>query len=175
MVIKTQAPIETLLELVERYPDKHFDFTADGEVVEVSPKFIHSEIQALLAYFLIAYTRTGQLHGYKVLTECAHDLNGWPCRPDVSINAEGDEQIPTTAPLLAVEIKSDSNSLKDLRAKAGKYLEHGCAMVWLVLPEKQLIEVYQREADDQLLTQADMLDGGATLPGFSVTVAEVFG
>ncbi len=174
MVAKDGTVIETLLEMIARYPDKEFDITAEGEIIEVSPKFIHSQIQALLAFILITHLRTEKINQYTVLTECAHDLNGWACRPDVSIDAKGEEEIPTRAPLLAVEIKSDSNSLKDLRAKASHYLAAGTAVVWLVLPDKRLLDTYQRDADDGILTVNDVLTGGAVLPGFSLQVAEIF-
>lgn len=175
MVTRAQTVIDNMLELMDRYPDKSFEITATGEIIEVSPKFTHSEIQARLAYLLVAYLNSGKLPAHTVLTECAHDLKGWPCRPDVSINPRGDEEIPTVAPLLAVEIKSDSNSLKDLRTKARKYLEAGTALVWLVLPEKRLIEVYQAAADDQVLTEADTLEHLPALPELNLPVRAVFG
>lgn len=174
MVTKDGTVIETLLELVARYPDKQFDITAEGEILEVSPKRAHSRIQVLFARYLDEYVSSNMGTAYEVLTECAHDLNGWACRPDVSVDAKGAEEIPTVAPLLAVEIKSDANTLKDLRAKARQYLAAGTALVWLVLPDKQVIEVYQPNADDQLLTAADTLTGEQALPGFSVAVAAVF-
>lgn len=76
--------------------------------------------------------------------------------------------------MLAVEIKSDSNSYKDLRAKARKYLEHGTAMVWLIDPHKRFVEVYQANSDDQVLFDTDTLDGGEVLPGFRLAVKELF-
>src|SRR5690606_28089199 len=131
-------------------------------------------IQVLFARYLDEYISSNMGATYEVLTECAHNLNGWACRPDVSVDAKGTEEIPTVAPLLAVEIKSDSNTLKDLRAKARQYLAAGTAVVWLVLPDKQLIEVYQRDTDDQVLKVDDVLTGGSALPGFSVAVAAIF-
>lgn len=173
MVVKAHITIQEFVDLVERHPDKHFDLTAEGEVIEVSPKLVHGRCQTRFARHLDVWMDTNPLPGYVVATEVAHDLNGWPCRPDVSIDLEG-EEIPTTAPLLAVEIKSDANTYTDLRAKARKYIEHGTKMVWLAYPEKQIIEVYQPDVDDQLLTVTDTLDGGAALPGFSVPVRAIF-
>lgn len=175
MVAKTQMTIEAFVELVENNPDKHFEFTADGEVIEVSPKRIHSRIQALFARFLDVFMDSSPLaDDYEVLTECAHEINGWPCRPDVSIDRKGDEQILTTPPLLAIEIKSDSNTYKDQREKARQYLAHGTGLVWLVFPAKQLIEVHQAAADDQILTLGDTLAGGTVLPGFTLALRDIF-
>jgi Uma2 family endonuclease len=168
MVIKPHTDMQVFIDLVENNPDKHFDFNAAGAVIEAPPKRIHSYIQALLARLLPI------LDGYQILTECAHLLGDWPCRPDVSIDAKGDEPIPTTAPLLAVEIKSDRNTYKDQREKARKYIAHGTAMVWLIFPEKRLVEIYQPNADDQILTEDNTIDGGNVLPGFTLAVKTIF-
>lgn len=174
MVARTGVSIQEFVEIVENNPDKHFDLTAEGEIIEVSPKLIHGTIQARIAFWLNSYLMKSEaLSSYLITTEVAHDLDGWPCRPDVSINRTDDEQIPKVAPLLAVEIKSDSNTYSDLRAKAHQYIARGSKMVWLVYPEKQLVEVYQPNADDQILTTSDTLEGGTALPGFSVAIREL--
>ena len=174
MTIRTPFTMADFIQLVESNPDKHFDFNADGEIIEVSPKLIHGLIQAEIAGLLREWLRAHPLEDYRVVTEVVHDLNGWPCRPDVSINRVGSEQIPTTAPLLAAEIKSDSNSLKDLRIKSRRYPEKGTALAWLVIPEKRVVEVYQNGQDELLLTEEDTLTGGDVLPGFAVPVRDIF-
>ncbi|MAS38078.1 MAG: hypothetical protein CL610_29045 [Anaerolineaceae bacterium] len=174
MVTHSRIDMDEFVELVENNPEKHFDFTADGEIIEVSPKLIHGLIQAEIARAIGNYLHQNHIPEIRVATEVAHDLNGWPCRPDVSLNRITDAQIPTTAPLLAVEIKSDSNSLKDLRAKARKYIEHGTRMVWLIFPDKRLVEVYEAGADDLILTEKDTLNGGAALPHFTLPVQDIF-
>ena len=172
MVIHEYTAMERFLELVEQHPNQHFEFTAQGEIIEVSPKRLHSWIQVTIAHFLRLYIPN--LPGCDVLSECAHELNGWPCLPDVSVDPVGDEEIPTVPPLVAVEIKSRSNTLKDQREKARQYLAHGTQMVWLVFPEKRIIEIYLAQGDDQILTTTDTLDGGTVLPGFSIAVSDLF-
>ncbi len=76
-------------------------------------------------------------------------------------------------PDLAVEVKSPDNTLKALREKARYYLANGTRMVWLVLPEQRIIEVYTPD-DEQVLTEEDVLSGGDVLPGFSLPVQDVF-
>jgi Uma2 family endonuclease len=170
MVTKAHTRIEELLELVEQYPEKYFKFDAQGEIIEVSPKLIHGIMQQTVGFIV----RPHLPEGYVVASEVAHELNGWPCRPDVSVNRQNDAEIPTVAPLLAVEIKSESNSLKDLREKARRYIQLGTKLVWLILPDKRLIEVYQPGTDDVILTIDDRLEGGNVLPGLNVPVSDVF-
>lgn len=45
---------------------------------------------------------------------------------------------------------------------------------WLLLPEKQLIEVYAADADIVIFTADDTLTGWTLLPGFTVAVRSLF-
>jgi Uma2 family endonuclease len=175
MVARTGVTIEEFVQRVADNPDAHLKLTAEGEIVEVSPKLIQGIVQARIARYLGVWLDGQPLPGYVAATEVAHEIDGWLCRPDVSINRIDDADIPRRAPLLAVEIKSDANTISDLRAKARRYLDVGTKMVWLVYPDKQLIEVYQPDADDQILTAADTLEGGAALPGFRVVAGVLWG
>jgi Uma2 family endonuclease len=76
-------------------------------------------------------------------------------------------------PDLAVEIKSPDDTLKQMTETANYYLDHGVKMVWLVYPDKRLVEVLT-PTERQLLTQDDVLTGGDVLPGFSVAVRDIF-
>lgn len=76
-------------------------------------------------------------------------------------------------PDVAVEIKSPDDTYTAMRAKAA-YLERGCRMVLLVYPEKRIVEVYQPDADIQILQIDDVIDGGAVLPGFRLPLRELF-
>lgn len=77
-------------------------------------------------------------------------------------------------PDLAVEIKSPNDSYIGLRDKAAYYLANGARMVWLVYPDKQMVEIYQPDVDIQILTGSDTIDGGDVLPGFTLAVRDVF-
>ena len=82
--------------------------------------------------------------------------------------------IPREAPLLAVEIRSDSNTWRELRAKAARYLTHGTQMVWLVDTDARSLELHRADAPPQTLRGDDLIDGGATLPGFRLPVSDLF-
>ena len=58
---------------------------------------------------------------------------------------------------------------------AAYYVQHGCPMVWLIYPEKRIVEVYQPDQDIDLLVAGDTLSGGEILPGFTLAVEVVFG
>jgi Uma2 family endonuclease len=60
-----------------------------------------------------------------------------------------------------------------MREKARYYLAHGTRLVWLVIPEKWLIEVYAPD-DEQVLDGNDTLTGREVLPDFTLPVRDVF-
>jgi Uma2 family endonuclease len=47
-------------------------------------------------------------------------------------------------------------------------------LVWLVFPNKRYVEVYQLDGEVEVLFGDDLLDGGDVLPGFTMSVADVF-
>ena len=77
------------------------------------------------------------------------------------------------APDLAVEVISPSNDAADIRLKIRQLLAAGTALVWIVYPELQIVDVH-RPAGSRTLSAADVLSGGDVLPGFEVAVREIF-
>ncbi len=61
-----------------------------------------------------------------------------------------------------------------MREKAAYYLANGARQVWLVYPAQRMVEVYSPEADVEILMVGDQLTGGDILPGFAMSVVEVF-
>jgi Uma2 family endonuclease len=82
------------------------------------------------------------------------------------------------APDLAVEVISPSESERRVSKRVRLYLNAGGRLVWAVYPDEREIEVYHRAENGallmQTLTEADTLTAGDVLPGFSVSVHEVF-
>ncbi len=77
-------------------------------------------------------------------------------------------------PDLAVEIVSPFDSPRQIRRKAALYLRAGTRLVWVVYPDERFVDVYRPDGTVATLEGEDTLDGGEALPGFRVTVGEVF-
>ncbi len=166
--------MDEFVALVEGNPDIHFKFNAAGDVITMSPMNIHADVQGLIATHFNNWLFTGALPGYGAPTDGAFELEGWRSRPDVAICRRVGKAIPREAPLLAVEVRSDSNSWRELRAKALRYLACGTQMVWLVDTDERRVEIHRANEQPQRLAGADVIKGGATLPGFHVTVSDLF-
>ena len=170
MVLQMQMTVEEFLRFAEDHPDKRFDFM-DGELVEVSPKPLHGRIQTILATALENYTRQ-HLEVGVVYTEVLHVLDGEKFIPDVCVNRARAADYLTTPPLLAAEIRSDSQSRESQRRKARAYLAHGTRLVLLVLPGERL-EVFRPDQALLVLGMNDVFDGGAELPGFRLAARDL--
>lgn len=81
-------------------------------------------------------------------------------------------------PDLAVEIRSPSNTLAELRDKARLYLDLGASLVWLVLPDDQSVEVCRmnesNEVEREVFGPDATLSGENVLHGFTLNVRSIF-
>jgi Uma2 family endonuclease len=89
----------------------------------------------------------------------------------LAAEAEGFVPIP---PDLAVEVLSPSDRMAEALSKVTMYLQAGVHLVWLVDPDSRTVTVFPPDVAPHTLREGDTLDGGEVLPGFSVTVAEIF-
>ncbi|MBI4674240.1 MAG: Uma2 family endonuclease [Chloroflexi bacterium] len=78
------------------------------------------------------------------------------------------------APDLVVEVASPSESAEDIQDKVIDYLSAGTRMVLYLHPRSKTITVYRSLDNIRVLTLNDTLDGGDVLPGFRVTLEEIF-
>ena len=88
--------------------------------------------------------------------------------------APGTQGYPELAPDLAVEVKSPSNSRRELAEKASMWLRFGSREVWVADPETLTIAIYRPNAAPVILGEDDMLDGGELLPGFRIPIGPLF-
>jgi Uma2 family endonuclease len=79
------------------------------------------------------------------------------------------------APVLAVEILSPNDKQQDIYEKVQKYLESGVQAVWVIDPDFQTVRVLEPGKLPQYFNRDQVLSGGSYLPGFQVSVAELFG
>jgi len=75
---------------------------------------------------------------------------------------------PRLAPDLVIEVASPSQGRDELAAKARIWLDAGARMVWLILPDHDVVEVYEagRGESPLVLHRSDELSGGEVLPGY---------
>lgn len=159
----------------------------EGEIVEMAPSgtwssMIASNVMIKVGAFVME-KRLGLVTG----EAGAYDMSdGDTFAPDVAFTTferirqtYPDGKFPRTGfaaltPDLCVEVKSPTDSKRQLRQKAETYLKAGARMVWLIFPETQTAEVYTPDADVIEIASDGVLDGGAVLPDFSTPLADIF-
>lgn len=83
--------------------------------------------------------------------------------------------VPRLVPNLAIEILSTGNTAGEMKAKRKDYFEAGVELVWEIDPKRRRAKVYRSLTDVRTLTEGDRLDGEHVLPGFELSLAELFG
>jgi Uma2 family endonuclease len=93
----------------------------------------------------------------------------WPLeRP---IPEEGDLEL---VPDLAVEVSSPNDLLDSVLEKIDEYFAYRVSQVWLVVPKKQIVLVFDALTRFRILTVCEELEGGTLLPGFRLPLASLF-
>lgn len=168
---------ETFINLPENR-DRAFELI-EGEIVEKMVNFQHTVIAGNIIFELKLYLKTNRIGrvGPELSVRSPGDRRN-ERRPDVSFVSDLSRPVTDASavefmPDLAVEVKSPSDTLKGLREKARYFLTNGSKLVWLVIPENQLVEVYT--ADEESIFGIDgTLSGRDVLPGFTLPVRAIF-
>lgn len=84
------------------------------------------------------------------------------------------EGIMPLAPDLVVEVISLNDRYVEVIEKVDRYRRADVALVWLVQPRRRAVEVHLLGQEPRLLRESDALDGGDLIPGFRLSVAEIF-
>ena len=151
----------------------------NGEIVEKMPTQRHGLVASNIGSALSAYAK--QYKNGRPGVEVRHRATGDDRNsrlPDVSFTCANvpivEQGSVTDMPDLAVEIKSPDDTIKQMRETADYYLANGSRLVWLVYPNLRMVEVYRPDADVEILDAEQILVGHDVLPGFALSVADVF-
>ena len=82
--------------------------------------------------------------------------------------------MPDWIPNLTVEVISRGNARGEMKRKLKDYFTAGVELVWYVYPKERVVRVYTSEEHCQTMTEDEALDGGSVLPGFQMSVRQLF-
>lgn len=177
---------EGFFELVGRpeYEDRSVELV-EGEIVEMSkPGGLHGQITMILSLKIANHVVENGL-GIVTAAETGFILARNPDGRDtvraLDIAFLSRARVPSVlpdnllevAPDLAVEVISSSNKTADTHRKIRQLLAAGTPLIWIVHPETRAIEVHTRSGATTLEGD-DTLSGGEVLPGFEISVREIF-
>ena len=154
----------------------------EGVLVEKPMGFLESRVAALLIQVLGAFVEEGGLGIVAGADGMMRLAAGLVRIPDVSVvlwerlpgRQIPREPIPSLAPDLAIEVLSASNTPAEMDRKISEYFAAGSQCVWIVDPVNRSIRTYVSPATSLMLIGDDVVTAESVLPGFRITVSEVF-
>jgi Uma2 family endonuclease len=84
------------------------------------------------------------------------------------------DKVPAVVPDLVVEVLSASNTPREMARKRDEYFRAGVKLVWEIDPETRSAKEFTRPNTSTTIPADGALDGGEVLPGFTLSLREVF-
>ncbi len=78
------------------------------------------------------------------------------------------------SPNLAIEVLSAGNTVREMDEKLHDYFDHDVELVWYCDPVQQTVTVYHSPTDSRIVRYPELLTGDPLLPGFTVSLPELF-
>ena len=182
MAIQQQLQtIEDYEQFIITHPDASYELI-NGTIVEKVVTQKHAQIVSNIngeLYIYFKKNRDIKGHFGPEARFTPKDDNYNSRLPDISVHLTDEPIVEEGAvhgmPTLAVEVKSPSQTVQEMRDKAQFYLSNGCRMVWLIFPENRLVEIYEPDTDIQLITDEDaIVSAGDVLPDFEISLSDIF-
>jgi Uma2 family endonuclease len=179
------ALLEPQVTPSEAVPEEALYEVVDGQRVQLPPMSAYSTLIASrlvqdLGPFSVAHRLGFVVSEMLFILDAERNLRR---RPDVAfVSFERwplDHPIPETGdwemvPDLAIEVVSPNDLFDNVLAKMHEYFEKGVRQVWIVVPTKQQIYIFDSPTNVNILSAADEWDGGTLLPGLRLPVARLF-
>ena len=89
-----------------------------------------------------------------------------------AILPEEKEKFARACPEFIYELKSGSDNLIYLKNKMQKWIENGCELAWLIIPEKEEAHIYRNDGSIEIVKGFDKkLSGENVLQGFELDLS----
>lgn len=176
------APIvtpEQFLALVAANRDRRLELTADGRLIVMPPTGgetgrSNAELNRQMGNWAVKNEALG------VVFDSSTGFvlpNGATRSPDASwvkrerwesLSAEERKGFPPLCPDVAVEIRSQSDSLSGTQDKLQEYLENGAKFGLLIDPRRRMVEIYRPDQIVETLESPHSIEFGSVMPGFEL-------
>lgn len=174
---------EQFFQMCQKNRNYRFERTASGEVLIMSPTGGEtSNRNGRLTQKLFNWVDTNDL-GIAFDSNGGFKLpNGAERSPDASwvkierwnaLTPEQQEKFAPICPDFVVELRSPSDSLKDLQDKMREYIENGARLGWLIDRKNKRVEIYRPGKDVEILDNPESLSGEDVLPGFVLHLQQI--
>ncbi len=170
-------------DLCLKNPDLRLELTSNGELVVMAPTFSISGQRNGELFGQVWYwnkqTKLGQIFdsssGYDFTA-----IGGGKLSPDVSwieksrLAGISLEQFCPVVPDFVIELRSTTDNLIDTQKKMVEYQRLGVKLGLLVNPQAKQVEIYRLGKETEVLEFPMSVDCGDILPGFVLSMAEIW-
>ena len=163
-------------------PDIRLELTKDGELIAMPPTGGETGKRNSKLNIRIGLWSEQTGLGEVFDSSTGYDftaIGGGKISPDVSwIETSRLEGVDISGfiaivPDFAVELRSKSDAIKDIRAKMEEYQRLGVRLGWLINPQQQQVEIYRVNRDVEILKAPNTLNGEEVLPGLVLDLRSI--
>lgn len=174
---------EQFTSICHANPEAKLELTARGELVIMSPTGGESGIRNLkisaLLYLWTEKDGTGVAFDSSTMFRLPNKAFRSPDGAWIQLsrwNTLTDEEkrtFPPISPDFVIELRSPSDSPKELREKMQEYIDNGVQLGWLIDPIAKQVEIYRRNCAPETLSNPKQIEEKDVLPGFILSLNSI--
>lgn len=165
-------------------PDLSLELTSEGDLIVVPP--VGGKMSIRNAILNMRLASRAEKHGTgHVFGSCTGFTlpNGAMRSPDFAwvgndrwdaLTEEEQERFPPLCPDFVVELRSRTDTLKNLRRKMEEYMANGAQLGWLIDPQERRVYVYRPGAAVEELDDPRTISGEPSLGGLELELREIW-
>ncbi|HEX8566951.1 MAG TPA: Uma2 family endonuclease [Pyrinomonadaceae bacterium] len=168
----------------EENPDLRIERTKEGDVIVMPPAYTETGGKNfdLAVDFGIWARQDATGKGFDSSTGFTLP-NGAMRSPDVSwvryerwnaLPKEKRRKFAKIAPDFVIELRSETDRLKDLQKKMREYIENGVQLGWLIDPQNKRVHIYRPKTETKVLENPKEVSGEPLLKGFVLNLQEIW-
>ena len=175
---------DQLLQLCSDNGDLRIELTANRELIIMPPNGLEGSWQEGELYLQVGnwakQDGTGRAFGpnagYTLPNGAvrAPDASWMPLSRWESLNRENQTKFGHTFPDFAIELRSLSDSLRDVQDKMLEYMENGVRLGLLVDPQNRRVHVYRSGQPVEILEEPAAVSADPVLPGFVLDLSVIW-
>ena len=164
--------------------DLRIELTAEKELIIMPPAGLESGWQEVELARQVANWATQDGTGRVFGSNAGYTLpNGAVRAPDVSwmplsrwesLSREDQTKFGHTFPDFAIELRSLSDSLREVQDKMQEYMDNGVRLGWLIDPQNRRVHVYRPGQPVEILEEPTAVSADPVLPGFVLDLSAIW-
>lgn len=165
-------------------PDVQIELSKEGEIIIMPPTGGETGIRNFSLIFEFGKWMEKNQTGVGFDSSTIFKLpNGAKRSPDLAwtknekwnaLSADEKKKFPPLCPDFVIELRSPSDSIKNLQNKMREYAENGAALGWLIDPLERKVYVYRPAEEVEILENPKSVSGAPLLANFSLDMEKIW-